>query len=295
MTTDDGRGLRDNRRQLLRTAIAGRLAPVRLISDLAGYDADGRLRFLPGCGGIAPGVHFGDPIDRWMGDHLMPGACAEAEDDPAAPGAFHELACIGNRIRDRSGRIIGTVVGKRGGLAPGFMPPNFVSIDASDDILETLVPGDPIVLEAEGRGLGFLDLPGVEIFNLSPAALDHLPIAANYGALTCRVKAVVPCYVAGAGVGQSPWIGDVEIAGDEVLAGSIAHLCFGDLVAFDSMDGRVTRFHRPGFTTIGVVSHGPSPTPGHGPGVTVVLSGPNDLLKPMLDAAASVGRSFLSK
>jgi hypothetical protein len=53
----------------------------------------------------------------------MPGACTEAEDDPALPGAFHELACIGNRVRDGAGRSIGVVVGKCGGLAPGFMPP----------------------------------------------------------------------------------------------------------------------------------------------------------------------------
>jgi hypothetical protein len=294
MTADDKHGLRDNRRQLLRTAVAGRLAPGRLITDLAGYDAEGCSRFLPGCGGIAPGVHFGDPIDRWLADHLLPGACAEGDEDAAVPGPFHELACIGNRVRDRTGRVIGTVVGKRGGLAPGFMPPNLISIDGPDPILEELAPGDHIVLEAEGRGLQFLDLPDVEIFNLSPSALDCLPTLARDGALACRVKAVVPCYVAGAGVGQSPWIGDVEIAGDEVLAGSIAQLCFGDLVAFDSMDGRVSRFHHPGFITIGVVSHGPSPVPGHGLGLTVVLSGSNKLLKPIIAADGSIDPSFLS-
>ena len=278
----------DNRHSLLRTAVAGRLAPTRLIADLAGYDAEGRLCFLPGCGGIAPGVHLGDRIDQWVADHLMPGACAEAEEDPAVPGAFHELACIGNRVRDASGRFIGTVVGKRGGLAPGFMPPNLVAIDAPDVMLEDLVPGDRIVLEAEGRGLAILDLPEVGIFNLSPGGLDRLPIAAREGVLDCRVKAVVSPRVAGAGVGQSPWIGDVEIAGDEVLAGSLAELRFGDLVAFDSMDGRVSRFYRPGFCTIGIVSHGPSPVPGHGPGLTVVLSGPNEALNLVLDAGATL-------
>ena len=122
-------------------------------------------------------------------------------------------------MRDGS---IGAVVGKRGGLAPGFMPPNLVSVDALEDVLETLVPGDRIVLEAEGRGLSFLDLPEIGIFNLSAAALDACPSAARDGGLECAVKAVVPVRIAGAGVGQSPWIGDVEIAGDEVLAGDLA-------------------------------------------------------------------------
>ena len=292
MIASAGARIRGNRDRLVRAAVAGRLAPARLIPDLAGYDADGRLCFLPGCGGVAPGVHVGDPVDRWLADHLMPGASAEGEEDPAVPGAFHELACIGNRVRDGTGRFIGVVAGKRGGLAPGFMPPNLVSVEAPDDTLAKLMPGDRVVIEAEGRGLEFIDLPEIGIFNLSPAMLDCLPIAERGGALDCRVKAVVPICAAGAGVGQSPWIGDVEIAGDEVLAGSLADLRFGDLVAFDSMDGRVSRFYRPGFSTVGVVSHGPSPTPGHGPGLTVVLSGSNRALNIVIDPDASMARSL---
>jgi hypothetical protein len=278
----------DNRDSLLRTAVAGRLAPARLISDLAGYDEDGHLCFLPGCGGIALGVHVGDPVDRWLADHLMPGACAESEEDPAVPGAFHELACLGNRVRDAAGRSVGVVAGKRGGLAPGFMPPNLVSIEAPDDRLARLAPGDRVILEAEGRGLAFRDLPEIGIFNLSPAALDRLPLTPRAGVLDCAVKAVVPARVAGAGVGQSPWIGDVEIAGNEVLAGTLEPLCFGDLVAFDAMDGRVSRFYRPGHITIGIVAHGPSPTPGHGPGLTVVLAGPPTALAVHIDPDASI-------
>jgi hypothetical protein len=279
---------RDNRDSLVRTAVAGRLAPARLISDLAGYDQDGRLCFLPGCGGIALGVHVGDPVDRWLADHLMPGACAEGEEDPAVPGAFHELACLGNRVRDAAGRILGLVAGKRGGLAPGFMPPNLISIEGPDARLAKLVPGDRVVLEAEGRGLAFCDLSEIGIFNLSPAALDQLPLQQRAGVLDCAVKALVPARIAGAGVGQSPWIGDVEIAGDEVLAGSLESLCFGDLVAFDAMDGRISRFHRPGHITIGIVAHGPSPTPGHGPGLTVVLAGPATALAVHIDPKASI-------
>ncbi|MFO1056449.1 MAG: DUF4438 domain-containing protein [Dongiaceae bacterium] len=283
---------RDNRAALLRSAVAGRLAPARLIGELAGYDAQGRIALLPGCGGIALGVHVGDPVDRWVADHLMPGATAEAEGDPAEPGAFHELACLGNRVRDRAGRPLGRVAGKRGGLAPGFMPPNLLAIEAPDALLATLAPGDPVVLEAEGRGLALPDLPEVGLCNLSPAALDALPLRLDGASLVVAVRAVVPARIAGAGVGQSPWIGDVEIAGTEVLAGSLEGLRFGDLVAFDALDSRVSRFHRPGFVTVGTVAHGPSPTPGHGPGITVLLSGPAALLRTEIVPEASLAALF---
>jgi hypothetical protein len=283
---------RDNRDALVRAAIAGRVAPARFIPDLAGYDADGRLCFLPGCGGVAPQVHVGDPVDRWIGDHLMPGACLEAEDDPATPGPFHELACLGNRVRDAAGRPIGRVVGKRGGLAPGYMPPNFVAVDAAEARLGELSPGDRVVLESCGRGLAFAALPEIGIFNLAPDILDAVPLDLAAGMLTCAVRATLPARIAGAGVGQSPWIGDVEIAGDEVLAGDVEALRFGDLVAFDALDGRVSRFHRPGFVTVGVVSHGPSPTPGHGPGLTVILSGPADALRLRIDPGASLAAAL---
>jgi hypothetical protein len=276
----------------VRSAAAGRLAPARLIAELAGYNCLGQIMLLPGCGGIALGVHVGDPVEAWLADHLMPGATAEAEGDPAEPGAFHELACLGNRVRDRAGRPLGRVAGKRGGLAPGFMPPNLLSIEAPDAVLATLAPGDPVVLEAEGRGLALTDLPEIGLTNLSPAALDALPLRHEDGALTVAVRAVVPARIAGAGVGQSPWIGDVEIAGLEVLDGSIEGLRFGDLVAIDALDGRVSRFHRPGFVTVGAISHGPSPTPGHGPGVTVLLSGPADQLRMELAPDASLAALF---
>jgi hypothetical protein len=282
----------DNRASLIRTAVAGRVAPARLIAEMSGYDCEGRVSILPGCGGISIGVHAGDLIAGWIADHLMPGASAEAEGDPAVPGAFHELACVGNRVRDGAGKFVGIVSGKRGGLVPGRIPPNLISVEAPDEQLGKIVPWDRLILEAEGRGLCFADIPEVGIFNLSPWALDKLPLRLENERLSCDVRAIIPSRMAGAGVGQSPWIGDVEIAGDEVLDGSLRDLRFGDLVAIDSMDGRVSRFHRPGHLTIGIVSHGPSVVPGHGPGLTVVLSGPTHALEALVVDTASIGRQL---
>src|SRR5262245_25970167 len=120
---------RDNRTQIIRTAAAGRIAPARFHTEALNFDRNGRLTLLPGSGGINLDVHCGDPVDRWLADHLMVGASIEdAEALPASPGALHLLACLGNTVRNAAGRTIGVVAGKRGGLAPDFFPPNLVAV-----------------------------------------------------------------------------------------------------------------------------------------------------------------------
>ena len=281
---------RDNRASLVRTAIAGRIAPARLHPEALGIDRSGKAVVLPGTGGIALGVHAGDPVDRWLSDHLMVGAGVEdADGDSATPGPLHLMGCIGNRVRDASGRWIGVVAGKRGGLAPGFMPPCLVSVEVSDDRAARLNPGDRVVVEAEGRGLALPDWPDIHLLNLSPRLLDRLPLRANPEKLAVDVRAIVPSRFAGPGLGQDAWVGDLEIAIDPADDARLAGLRFGDLVAFEAIDGRVSRFYRPGYAAIGIVAHGPSPAPGHGIGITLLISGPATQLEPRLAGDAGVG------
>ena len=282
--------LRDNRSALVATAVAGRIAPPRLHPEVPAFDGEGRLAILPGTGGVHPGVHAGDPVDRWLADHLMVGASIEdAVAPPAEPGPLHLLGCIGNRVRDAAGRPIGVIAGKRGGLAPGFMPPNLLSVEIAGAWEERLKPGDRVVVEAVGRGLALADWPEVAPLNLSPRLLDHLPLRQDSGRLVVDVRAIVPSRYAGAGLGQDAWVGDLEIAVDPASDPSLAGLRFGDLVAFAAIDGRISRFYRPGFVAVGLVAHGPSPVPGHGIGVTILVSGPAEQLVPVVAEAGGVG------
>jgi hypothetical protein len=67
---------------------------------------------------------------------------------------------------------------------------------------------------------------------------------------------------------------DVDL---QVYAGGLSDsLCLGDVVAIADLDARTNAGYRRGWMSIGVVVHGASPQPGHGPGVTIVLSGPAD-------------------
>ncbi len=274
--------LKTNSADLVTANIAGRIAPARIHPEAMNIDPEGRARPLPGTGGIALGVHAGDLAARWVGDHLMPGASIEdAVATPAQPGALHLLSCIGNRVRDAAGKTIGVVAGKRGGLAPGFWAPQLVGVEVSDAIAATLNCEDRIVVETVGRGLKLADHPGVILSNVSPRLLDALPIGERSSALTCEVCAFIPPEVAGAGLGQDSWVGDLEITDHALAAG----LRFGDLVAFTDIDSAVTRYYQPGMVSIGLVSHGPGHAPGHGVGVTILLTARAEHLHPVIGQA----------
>jgi hypothetical protein len=287
--------LRDNRASLVAVNVAGRIAPARIHSENLAVDEDGHLRLLPGTGGVALGVHAGDPVDSWIADHLMPGASIEdADGTPAVAGPLHLLSTLGNKVRNAGGQFIGIVAGKRGGLAPGGFAPQLVGVEISEATAERLAPGDRIVVETLGRGLTLADHPDVTLMNLSPGLLDALPLSEQAGRLACSVRAVVPPEIAGAGLGQDGWVGDLELAGSDCIHGSLDALRFGDLIAFDAIDAAVTRFYRPGFLSIGAVSHGPSHVPGHGIGVTMLLSGPSVHLTAKIGTEGSIG-SLLRK
>lgn len=271
--------IKSNRAALVTASVAGRIAPPRVHPEAMNVDVNGRVRPLPGTGGIALGVHAGDVASHWVADHLMPGASIEdAVATPAQPGALHLLSCIGNRVRDAQGRTIGVVAGKRGGLAPGFWAPQLVGVEVSDTVAATLNCEDRIVVETVGRGLTLTDHPGVILSNVSPRLLEVLPLANISGTLTCEVCAIIPPEVAGSGLGQDSWVGDLEIT-DAAMA---AELRFGDLVAFTDIDSAVTRYYQPGFVSIGLVSHGPGHAPGHGVGVTILATARTEYLSPKI-------------
>jgi hypothetical protein len=264
----------DNRAALVRAVTRGVVSPPRLHPEAPRHDRDGRVCVLPGTGGIHPDVHVGDLVDAWLADHLMVGASIEdAGAAPTEPGALHLLTCVGNRVRDASGAMLGVVAGKRGGLAPGFFPPNLVAVEAPAERLHALVPGAAVFVDALGRGLELPEWAGIEVLNCAPSTLDALPLRVTGARLEIDVRLVVPSAAAGSGVGQDAWIGDLEI---------------GDLVAFTDIDGRFGRFYRPGVVSVGLVAHGPSPAPGHGIGVTILLSGRAEAIQLRTTAGATL-------
>jgi Domain of unknown function (DUF4438), N-terminal/Domain of unknown function (DUF4438), C-terminal len=250
--------------------------------------ADGRPYLPAGDGGIVLGLRVGDPVFAVDGDHAAPGACLTHPDE-AARHALVQLACIGNEARVRTGAAAGargTVLGKRG--EDGRVITCFRQAD-----LARMRPGDQVSVLSRGQGARPGWMPGqVAVLNIDPWLLDRLPVRAGrsdgHATVRASVRAVFPARYSGNGIGRPAhaWDLDLQVTADHRDG---ARLLLGDLVAVSDLDARYNMGYRRGWVTVGVVVHGSSPLPGHGPGITPVLSGPAGLLLAAADTSGHVG------
>ncbi len=256
-------------------------------SDPYRIDADGAPYVPVGDGGIVLGVRLGDGVWQHPGDHAAPGACL-VHPDPAAGYALAAQACIGNPVTVRTGAAAGragVVIGKRGegGRVIAAFP---------QDTLRLLRPGDQVAVR--GRGAGAADpVPGVTIRNIDPALLAVLPVTLGAETLTVGVRAQLPSKLVGNGIGRPTpmWDLDLQLTPASARRYDAAGLRLGDLVAIADLDARFNAGYRRGWVTIGLVVHGGSPQPGHGPGVVALLIGPAGLLRASADPAGHQGLS----
>jgi hypothetical protein len=124
------------------------------------------------------------------------------------------------------------------------------------------------------------------VLNAAPGLLDALPVSGRgSGELAVGVRAVLPSKLAGNGIGRPAVSWDVDLQGGH----EVADLRLGDLVAIAGLDARHNMGYRRGWLTVGVVVHGASPLPGHGPGVTPILTGPAPVLSIVEDSAGHSG------
>jgi hypothetical protein len=230
-------------------------------------DRDGHPYVAVGDGGVVLGLRLGDSVFGHVGDHAAPGACLVHPLDDARH-ALVGLACLGNRITVRTGDAAGAtgaVLGKRGGgerVIAVFAP----------DVLARLRPGDQVALASRGQGSPG-PVTGVTQLNVDPTALDLLGLRARDGRVEVGVRVTLASRVVGNGIGRpmAMWDVDLQVDADDPATASLR---LGDLVALTDLDARTNAGYRREWMSIGVVVHGASPQPGHGPGVTVVLSGP---------------------
>ena len=127
--------------------------------------------------------------------------------------------------------------------------------------------------------------------NLDPALLPRLPVTAGTDSvegsvIDVSVAAVIPAKKAGNGLGRpaAAWCLDLQLTAADGVP-----LRFGDLVAISDIDARYNIGYRRDWMTIGLLVHGSSPLPGHGPGITVILTGPAQSLRPQDDGAGHAG------
>lgn len=230
---------------------------------------DGEPYVPVGDGGIVLGVRLGDSAQALVTDHAAPGACIVAGDD-AAGYALSAHACVGNRAEIRTGEAagaLGAVLGKRG-------EGSRVIVVLDQDDLRRLRPGDQIAVRGEGQG-AVMAAPDVETLNAAPGLLEALGVEADEETVRVGVRDSWPSRFVGNGIGRpsSMWTLELSIAWPSGPDTGV-ELALGDLVAISDLDARFNAGYRRGWITIGIVVHGGSPLPGHGPGVNAILTGP---------------------
>ncbi|MCQ4573817.1 MAG: DUF4438 domain-containing protein [Candidatus Brocadiales bacterium] len=281
--------LRTNVEELVSISVFGEVASP--VSDSSPYtvSAEGQPVVLPGVGGITYNVKVGDTAVNWAADHVEPGVSVK-NTNKEANAALNLLACVGNRAWVSSGDAKGgegVVTGKHGGI-------EHVLMDFADDVLEKLAIGDKIMVRGQGVGLKFLDYPEVKIMNLTPEALNAIPIKVEKGTLLIPVTHQVPAGIMGSGLGSHhSYRGDYDIQlFDEttVKEYNLRKLNLGDLVAIMDADHSFGRIFRKGAVTVGVVVHTNSVTAGHGPGVTTLFTSSKGRIKPEKDTTANIAR-----
>jgi hypothetical protein len=234
-------------------------------------DLDGKPYVPTGTAGVVLGVRLGDGVFDHDADHAAPGVTL-AHPDQAARHALTAFSCFGNPALVRTGAAAGesgVVLGKRG-------EEGRVIVVFPDDVLARLVPGDSIVVRGFGQGATLPGVSDVRLLNTAPDALGVLAVTVADGVVATRVRGIVPSAVMGNGIGRpmEMWDLDLQLTAADAGRYGLSGLRLGDLVAVDDLDVRHNAGYRRGFRTIGLIVHGGSPQPGHGPGLMPILCGP---------------------
>jgi Domain of unknown function (DUF4438) len=274
---------RINESELLVTAVVGEVTSPSMAANPYEVDAGGRPVVPVGMGGVCYNVKVGMSALGWAGDQVEPGVSIANAAAPANE-ALNVFACVGNRAVVRSGDaagVEGVVVGKH----EVFMGAKHVLVHLDDAALERVVPGDSVLVRANGRGLRVEDRPEIACHSLSPELWRAWAPALRGGSVVVRVTRVLPPEVMGMGSGRVSAVTSVALQrGVDGLEG----LRLGDLVAVSDWDATYYTGYREGALTIGVVACGDSPILGNGPGMTLLLSAPGGYIEPELDPGANI-------
>jgi len=288
--TTAGSGLRAVPPRLVTVNLLGAVEHPVLDGSPYRVDRNGCPYVPAGDGGIVLGLELGDSAFALDADHAAPGACL-VHPDPAARQALAAYACVGNEVRVRTGEAVGTrgvVLGKRG--EEGRVIAGFAAAD-----LARMRPGDEVGVRARGQGWRPPGLPPeVAVMNLDPGILSLLPIGlpaagTETAAVVVGVRVTVPSRLAGNGIGRPAAAWDLDLQLPPPGPDGAGDVALGDLVAVNDLDVRYNMGYRRGWVTVGIVVHGASPLPGHGPGITPLLTGPAAALRTHADPAGHVG------
>ena len=280
---------RINSEELVVTALLGAVTSPVMDANPYEVSARGEPMVPVGTGGICYNVRVGMAALGWVAEGIEPGASISNPVE-GANQALNIFACVGNRVTVRSGTAtgaVGTVTGKH----EGFRTFQHVLVHLAPGTLESLLPGDQLLVRAVGRGMRLPALPDIACHSLGPELWDAWAPEQDRDFLRVRVAAEIPPELMGSGSGRFSAATSIEIqSGDEsaLQRHGLEALRLGDLVAFRDWDATYFTGYRKDAVTVGVVSYGGSRLSGHGPGVTILLSSAGGHIAPVIDPSANL-------
>ncbi|CAA9314937.1 MAG: hypothetical protein AVDCRST_MAG93-5451 [uncultured Chloroflexia bacterium] len=249
-------------------------------------DTEGIGTILIGMSGVVYNARVGDAAYGWTGDHVEPGVSI-AHPNSDVDHAMHYLACVGNEAVVTSGLAKGArgiVTGEHARLLIDFAP----------DVLEQLCVGDAIMIKTHGRGMRFLDCPGVLPKKAGPNLIRAWGLELSpEGKLRVPVVGVIPAHIMGSGAELTPEFVDQDLmTGDRAALAELGidQLKLGDLVAVMDTDHRYGRGYKLGGVSIGVIMHGDSIMTGHGPGCQDLMACAEGEIEPVINPDANIAR-----
>jgi hypothetical protein len=255
---------------LVAVNLVGTVEQAEVGSEPYRVSRDGEPYVPVGDGGVVLGVRLGDSALALETDHAAPGACL-VHADVAAGHALTAQACVGNPVEVRTGAAAGArgaVLGQRGEGA------RVIVVLAPED-LARLRPGDAVSVRGCGQGTA-PPVPGVTALNAAPGLLAALGVSVEGARVRAGVRGQWSSRVVGNGIGRPTPMWCLELSVARPPDPDPPALALGDLVAVADLDARFNAGYRRGWMTVGVVVHGGSPLPGHGPGLVALLTGPAD-------------------
>lgn len=281
--------IRTNKDLLPMIAVQGEVDPC-MTPDGGEFNAD-NWRVGQGTttmGGITYNFNIGDPCMGLRAEHLEPGVTSRNHLSPAANGAYSVYSCIGNTVRVVTGDAKGAtgfVTGKHGG-------PEHLMLYFPPETLEKLTCTDQFLVKSWGYGLKLLDYPEIEARNLDPDLLNKMGIEEKDGKLIVPVTHRIPSCMMGSGKGFGYTVrGDYDVmTSDEawVRKTGLETLRFGDIVLLEDQENVYGRAHKTGAVSIGVVIHGDTYRPGHGPGISILLTSRKPLIEGKITKCANI-------
>jgi hypothetical protein len=224
----------------------------------------------------------------WTAELIQPGVSIK-HSNANANTALGVFACLGNRARVVSGAAsgaTGVVTGKSGRFA------EHVICHFGPETLEKMAPGDKVQVQAFGVGLTLADFPTIQFKSCSPELLEAInPDVSADGKLVVPVKGIAPSRLAGAGSGLGSENGALNLQTSDLAqlaAAGLDDLRFGDLVAVADWDSRFGHGYLRGAVAVGVVCQGGSYRSGYGPGIAIIMTSPDDAIRPLPTPGANI-------